>query len=1076
MDKANYIGAVMDYKTDQVLIWERTSPDERVLKRYKAPRYFYVPDIDGEHTSIFGEKLKKIQTETTEEWDAALKMYPARIRHESDIQPVFKVLMNEYYKIPNPVLNFAFIDIETNVRTSLKWSTIANPYAEVNAVTIYQSWSDRYITYILAPKRFNKAKFDSRLEKISKQLKLDFINRWDVKVVLTERELLTLFIQAIENADILSGWNSEFFDIPYIMKRLELVAPKLVPRMSFIGARAPKSQTVLRFGEEATVYKLYGRSHLDYLDLFKKFAQDVKYPSYSLGAIGDAEVSVPKIDFDGTFEELYNGTYSPDIKNTMWDEASSEAIETDKLNMQRALVLAEITMRKAGSHGTDSYLRELGDDELIELYAELDDEARIYSLCLFTSYNARDVDILVKINLKRKLIQLVNTMAHKNTCLFENLLGTVRYVETAIVNRAHHIHNMVVRDKLGLSSDGAKVGGALVLDPVPGVHNWLGSVDINSLYPSIIRGLNISPEKIVGTFISGQCSREIKTNGSRFAPIDNSNLPVWKQEIIGPHTRKSKARAAAGDDDGDELDEVIQTYDGEYDWAGIIEADSFEHTLQLTPEAMTRLKTDEQYLTATGEEWLKIFKDQKWAISAYGTVFDQSSGLGIIPEALQAWYAERKMLQAEKKKWVLEVERLKSINASEQEIAFAEAKAEDFELLQMSGKLTLNSTYGALLSPHFGLGRKEMGASVTACGRAITKHMIETIGKIITGHDVQLTWYLGEQMRAGNGMLYNSKRSVCLDPETHSVCTVTLLSDTDSCYFTTGANNKKAAIKKADEIANIVNGTFPEFMRTSFMCSSEKFDSLIKAGREIVGRRGLFLNAKKKYTIRVIDTEGIGCFKLKMMGSELKKVDTPKVIQNFLKSLMEIILDGTQGLEARVKAHEITADEAVALIQESTEEDLASFVNKSRKSLIVNVKNPIVLGAAKGINNLEQYYAEWQRTEKVGKGKCRLPGHVRAAINYNEMASELEGPSAKLLTSGDKGMIFYLKPNEFNLKSIAIPVDFEKFPKWFDENFALDRTLTESKMIDSKIEGIYEALGWEVPTSSTAIAKKILSF
>jgi hypothetical protein len=53
-------------------------------------------------------------------------------------------------------------------------------------------------------------------------------------------------------------------------------------------------------------------------------------------------------------------------------------------------------------------------------------------------------------------------------------------------------------------------------------------------------------------------------------------------------------------------------------------------------------------------------KSQKWAISAFGTVFDQSRGLGVIPEFLEALYAERKALQAEKKKWVLEHKRLKN--------------------------------------------------------------------------------------------------------------------------------------------------------------------------------------------------------------------------------------------------------------------------------------------------------------------------------------------------------------------------------------------------------------------------------
>jgi len=994
MSQANYVGAYFDAETDTVLIWERVSAEERVLRRVKAPRYFYVPDEDGKYESIFGQRLTKLEFDNIDDWNQALRQFPPSIRHESDIQPLFKVLMNEYHGRPAPILNFAFIDIETDIKKSVGWSTIQNPYAPINAVTIYQSWTGKYITLCVAPKGYNKANFKADIAAMAKELQLDF----DAEYILcvNEIELLIKMVDAIQNADLISGWNSEFFDIPYIMRRLERVTPTLAKKMSFAGARAPRVKTVMKFGAEEIAYTLFGRCHIDYLDLFKKFAQDVKYPTYNLGFVGENEVGVSKVHFDGHFEDFYNNQFPR-----------------------------------------------------------------------FVCYNARDTNLLVKINNKRKLIQLINTMAHENTCLFENLLGTVRYVETAIVNRAHKVHNRIVRDAVGPTSDGEVVDGALVLDPYAGLWDWLGSVDINSLYPSVIRSLNISPEMIVGTFVSGNCSQLLKSNGHRFAPESNGQLPEWKRHLISRNFDSKNPNRPP---------DVGTPTAGEYDWAGIIEGDDFDHTLRLSPDSMSRLGMSDEFLTATGAEWLQIFKDQKWAISAYGTVFDQSRGLGVIAEALEAWYAERKALQAEKKKWQAEVKRLTSAGASQAEIDAAEMKVEDYELQQMSKKLTLNSTYGAMLSPYFGLGRKEMGASVTACGRAITKHMIEQIGAQLMGAPVEVTWYYGHSKKAGNDETFNAKRTACFVPRDQIICPVTLLSDTDSCYFKTLETTRQNAIKRADEIAETVNDSFPEFMRQTFLCSSAKYDSLIKAGREIVGRRGLFLDAKKKYTIRVVDMEGLDVFKLKMMGSELKKVDTPKVIQDFLKSLMELVLDGVQGLEAKVKSGELSPIEAVELVEEVSEKKLEVFVNRSRGSLVTRIENPIVLGSAKSINGLDAYYAEWARTEKINAGKCRLPGHVRAAINYNEIAQHFEKTEAKLMKSGDKGLIFYLKPNEFGFKSLAMPVDFEHFPKWFDDNFELDRKLTEEKMIDSKIEGIYEALGWEIPTPQKTLTQKILRF
>lgn len=574
----SYVGAAFDWDDDAVLVWERTDPAQRTLRRVKAPRYFYVPDDDGEYTSIFGDKLEKLVFDSVEEFNNAVKAYPPRFRHESDIQPLFKVLMNEYYGRPSPVLNFAFIDIETDTRKALGWSTVTNPYAPINAVTIYQSWTQKYITLLLPPKGYDRSKFNDEVQAVAKELNMDFMPEFIL--CTNETELLQKMVEAIQNADIISGWNSEYFDIPYIMKRLEQIAPKLVSKMSFVGARSPKVNIVRRFGEEAITYKLFGRTHLDYLDLFKKFAQDVRYPTYNLGFVGDAEVGAPKVHFEGHFEEFYNNEFAK-----------------------------------------------------------------------FACYNARDVQILVKINQKRKLIQLVNKMAHENTCLFENLLGTVRYVETAIVNRAHKVHNLIVRDKNGLTSDGEVVDGALVLDTVAGLWKWLGSVDINSLYPSVIRALNISPEMIIGQFISGVCRQELKEDGAHFVPESNAQLPEWKRRLVARNFDKKNPNRSP--------DDSLPT-PGEYDWAGIIEGDSLEHTLRLGEVGQKMLGTDEEEITFTGAEWLDVFKAQQWAISAYGTVFDQSRGLGIIAAALEAWYAERKQLQAEKKKWQLEVKRLES--------------------------------------------------------------------------------------------------------------------------------------------------------------------------------------------------------------------------------------------------------------------------------------------------------------------------------------------------------------------------------------------------------------------------------
>lgn len=343
MTQKNYVGCVLDWDTDSVLVWERDDPAQRTLRRVKAPRYLYVPNENGEYTSIFGEKLEKIVADDVDEFNALVKQYPARARHESDISPVFKVLMNEYYERPLPILNFAFIDIETDTRKALGWSTVQNPYAAINAVTVYQSWTEKYITLLIPPKGYRIENFNAEVQAVMLKLKMDFAP--DFILCKNEIDLLHQFVDLIQNADLLSGWNSEFFDIPYIMARLERVTPKLVPKMSFVGAKPPKKNVVMRFGEEALTYKLSGRCHIDYLDLFKKFAQDVRYPTYSLGFVGNAEVGAPKVDFDGHFEDFYNGTHRPSVTGKTWKDFS-ECSRIDRLNGERELIRQEIEKRK----------------------------------------------------------------------------------------------------------------------------------------------------------------------------------------------------------------------------------------------------------------------------------------------------------------------------------------------------------------------------------------------------------------------------------------------------------------------------------------------------------------------------------------------------------------------------------------------------------------------------------------------------------------------------------------------------------------------------------------------------------
>lgn len=274
----------------------------------------------------------------------------------------------------------------------------------------------------------------------------------------------------------------------------------------------------------------------------------------------------------------------------------------------------------------------------------------------------------------------------------------------------------------------------------------------------------------------------------------------------------------------------------------------------------------------------------------------------------------------------------------------------------------------------------------------------------------------------------------------------------NSCYFKTYGSDKEDAIQIANDVADYVNSTFKDFMSNAFLCD-EQHSGLMKAAREVVGSRSLF-QAKKKYIIRVVDLDGKPVDKLKTMGSEIKKSDTPKPIQQFLKDVVWKILDGQSYSE------------------------IETFVNDTRRGLFkkINRDDLLLLGVSKQVNNLDKFYTEFQNVELPGKGRAKLPGHVRAAINYNEEAKKHEGNGAELIRSGEKIRIFYLKDNPNKYTTMAFPAGKDGFPKWFIDEFDIDTKLTEEKMVDAKLKGIFSALGWDVPTFQRAYQSRVLVF
>ena len=250
--------------------------------------------------------------------------------------------------------------------------------------------------------------------------------------------------------------------------------------------------------------------------------------------------------------------------------------------------------------------------------------------------------------------------------------------------------------------------------------------------------------------------------------------------------------------------------------------------------------------------------------------------------------------------------------------------------------------------------------------------------------------------------------------------------------------SKETCIALYDSLAEQVNASFPAFMEQAFHCPRD-MGSLIKAGRETVADRGLFIT-KKRYAVNAIDIEGKRLDvagkpgKTKATGLDLKRSDTPKVIQEFLLEILNKLLAG------------VGREEIVERIREFKYE----FQERPGWEK----------GSPKRVNNLTKYGKEEERL-----GKANMPGHVRAALNWNTLRRMHGDNYSMQIVDGMKVIVCKLKSNALNWTSVAYPTDELNLPAWFRE-LPFDDAEMEATVIDGKVENLLGVLNWDLSAAT----------
>jgi DNA polymerase elongation subunit (family B) len=873
-----YVDAYFNQNKDIIHVTERNDKGNRVFREYPANYSFYYKDQKGKYDSIFGDKLSRYATTNGRAFKKEKKMYGGQKLFESDVNRTFKCLADNYLGKDTPNLNLAFFDIEVDFNKDLGFAPPEDPFNAITAIAVHLSWLKTTVCLVCKP------------DTLSREDAAEICSRFpDTMLMETEEELLKTFLELIDDADVMSGWNSEGFDIPYTVNRISRTIGKEYTKKFCLWDQYPKRREFEKYGKAQETFDTIGRLHLDYMALYQKYTYHEMH-SYSLDAIGEYELGERKVEYQGTLDQLYNNDF--------------------------------------------------------------------YT---FIDYNRQDVELLVKLDAKLQFIDLANVIAHDNTVLIQTTMGAVAVTDQAIINEAHH-RGLIVpdkeRDKVQKHyPQSTQAAGAYVATPVTGRHEWIGSMDLNSLYPSILRSLNLSTETIVGQV---------------------------RHTLTVPLLQEYKWEAARA-------------------WEGKFACPEYE--LIMDKDTKTQLWIDfenGEELMATGAEIYSIIFEsgQPWVISSNATIIKQDTK-GIIPGLLERWYAERKVMQKE----------ARAVQGKD------DAKFGYWDKRQLVKKINLNSLYGALLNQGSRFNDPRMGQSTTLTGRTIARHMGASVNELFTG----------EYNHVGDTIVYG---------------------DTDSIYFSAYPIfkdkiesgefewNKDKVTELYDTVCDQANTTFPGYMARAHNVLDPEQGGIIAAAREMVALSGIFIK-KKRYAILVYDNEGYRedqgdkPGKIKAMGLDLKRSDTPPFMQDFLSEILLKTLTGT------------------------TDNDLIARIIEFRQEF--RQKDPWEIGTPKRVNKLTHYTSlEWDK-KGVYTGKANMPGHVRAAINYNRLKDINSDKYSIDIVDGMKTIVCKLKSNPMGFTSIGYPTDSLTPPDWFKE-LPFDVDAMEDAIITKKIDNLLGVL------------------
>ncbi|MDB4543221.1 hypothetical protein N9Z73_00070 [bacterium] len=277
-----YQSIFVDRHKRKVHLWD--DKEGYIIEPLHPYLYGYVKDPRGKKKAIDGKTVRRVKI-NPEVKEAAKHPDKRHLYYETDVPLETRVLIDKYGDSDTPSTNlreFNF-DIETEILQGFPdWR---NPVNKITAIAWHEKLSNQYGVLVLDEDGLVDSSVKDNVEIIS---------------CASEIDLLEIFIEKYTqiNPHILTGWNVEGFDVPYLVNRMGRV----------LGDEATNKLSPVRrisYREGIDKWFIEGVSILDYMLLYKKFTMGEK-PTYRLDAIGKDEVNLGKIEYDGNLDDLFS--------------------------------------------------------------------------------------------------------------------------------------------------------------------------------------------------------------------------------------------------------------------------------------------------------------------------------------------------------------------------------------------------------------------------------------------------------------------------------------------------------------------------------------------------------------------------------------------------------------------------------------------------------------------------------------------------------------------------------------------------------------------------------------------------